>query len=121
MEEQNNTPNQVPPTPTKSGSSPLAIRNLIPGIVVGILIGIAGFLVYDRHLPQVTRTLYIVTLTSFGVLVISFVLLYAFKKQITSFIFGSATANAGEVIEDAQRVTDALTDRFADTLLRDVD
>jgi hypothetical protein len=110
-----------PQTPTKSGFSPLTIRNLIPGILVGILIGIAGFLVYQRYLPQVTRTLYIVTLTSFGVLVISFVLLYAFKKQITSFIFGSATANAGEVIEDAQRVTDALTDRFADTLLRDVD
>jgi uncharacterized protein YjbI with pentapeptide repeats len=110
-----------PPTPQKSSFSPLTIRNLIPGIVVGILIGIAGFLVYERNLPQVTRTLYIVTLTSFGVLVISFVLLYAFKKQITSFIFGSATANAGEVIEDAQRVTDALTVRFADTLLRDVD
>ncbi len=109
-----------PPTPPKSSFSPLTIRNLIPGIVVGILIGIAGFLVYQRYLPQVTRTLYTVTLTSFGVLVISFVLLYAFKKQITSFIFGSATANAGEVIEDAQRVTDALTDRFADTLLRDV-
>jgi uncharacterized protein YjbI with pentapeptide repeats len=116
MEQQN-----TPPAPTKSGFSPLTIRNLIPGIVVGILIGIAGFLAYERHLPQVTRTLYTVTLTSFGVLVISFVLLYAFKKQITSFIFGNATANAGEVIEDAQRVTDALTDRFADTLLRDVD
>jgi capsular polysaccharide biosynthesis protein len=44
MEEQNTPPN---PTPTKSGFSPLTIRNLIPGIVVGILIGIAGFLVYD--------------------------------------------------------------------------
>jgi hypothetical protein len=52
MEEQNNNPNQVPPTATKSGSSPLAIRNLIPGMVIGVLIGIAGFLVYDRHLPQ---------------------------------------------------------------------
>ncbi len=122
MEQQDNKPNQATPdpTPTKSGSSPLAIRNLLPGMVIGILIGIAGFLVYQRHLPQVTRTLYTVTLTSFGVLVLSFVLLYAFKKQITAFIFGSATANAEEVIEDAQRVTDALTDRFADTLLRDV-
>lgn len=115
------TPDPKPDTfPLKSGFKPLAIRNLLPGMVIGILIGIAGFLVYQRHLPQVTRTLYTVTLTSFGVLVLSFVLLYAFKRQITAFIFGSATANAGEVIEDAQRVTDALTDRLADTLLRDV-
>jgi hypothetical protein len=122
MEQQNNNPNQATPdpAPTKSGFSPLSIRNLLPGMVIGILIGIIGFLVYQRHLPQVTRTLFTVTLTSFGVLVLSFILLYAFKKQITSFFFGSATANAGEVIEDAQRVTDALTDRFADTLLRDV-
>jgi hypothetical protein len=46
MEEQNNNPNRVPPTPTKSGFSPLDILNLIPGMVIGVLVGIAGFLVY---------------------------------------------------------------------------
>jgi hypothetical protein len=117
MEEQNNNPNQVPPTPIKSGFSSLAMIYLL----LGILIGITVILAYQRYLPQVARTVYTFMLGSFGVLVLSFVLLYAFKRQITAFFFGSATANAREVIEDAQRVTDALTDRFADTLLRDVD
>jgi uncharacterized protein YjbI with pentapeptide repeats len=108
-----NEPQSSPP----SSYRPLAIRNLVPGMVIGILLGIVGFLVYQKHLPQVTRTLYTVTLVSFGVLVLSFVLLYAFKRQITALIFGKGTADAGEVIDDAQRITDALTDRFADTLL----
>lgn len=115
------TPDPKPETiPAKNGFKPLHIRNLIPGMLIGILIGIVGFLVYERHLPKVTQTLYTVTLTTFGVLIASFILIYAFKRQITNFIFGSTTANAGEVIDDAQKVTDALTDRFADTLLRDV-
>ena len=127
MEPHNDEPKPTTPesspdaAPLKSGFSPLKIRNLMPGIAIGILIGVVGFLVYQKHLPEVTRTLYTVMLTSFGVLVLSFVLLYAFKRQITTFIFGSATTNAGEVLEDAQKITDALTDRFADTLLQDVE
>jgi uncharacterized protein YjbI with pentapeptide repeats len=127
MEQQNDNTNHTIPDPkpsatsTKSSFKPLHVRNLIPGMLIGVLIGIVGFLAYEKHLPQVTRTLYNVTLTAFGVLIVIFVLIYAFKRQITKLIFGSATANAGEVIEDAQRVTDALTDRFADTLLHEVD
>jgi uncharacterized protein YjbI with pentapeptide repeats len=116
MEQHNNNPNQVPSTPIKSGFSSLAMIYLL----LGILIGITVILAYQRYLPQVTRTFYLVTLTIFGLLVLIIVLLYLFKKQITTFFFGSATANAGEVIEDAQRVTDALIDRFTNTLLRDV-
>lgn len=126
MKAQKNASNQPIPdpqsntVPSKSGFRPLDIRNLMPGIVIGILIGIAGFLAYQRYFPQVTQTFYVVTLTTFGVVITGFLLVYTFKKRITAFIFGNATANAGEVIEDAQRVADALTDRFADTLLRDV-
>jgi uncharacterized protein YjbI with pentapeptide repeats len=106
-------------TPPTNGS-PLAIRNLFPGMIIGILVGIAGFLAYQKHLPQITQTFYVVTLTSFGVLILTFILLYAFKKQISTLIFGSQAANAGEIIDDAQKVSDALTDRFAEQLLRDV-
>jgi uncharacterized protein YjbI with pentapeptide repeats len=107
-------------TPPPTSGSPLAIRNLFPGMVIGILVGIAGFLAYQKNLPQITQTFYVVTLTSFGVLILTFLLLYAFKKQISALIFGSQAANAGEIIEDAQKVSDALTDRFAEQLLKDV-
>ncbi len=118
MEQPNSNINQPTPNPVpKSGSNPLAIRNLIPGMLIGVLLGIGGLLAYKRYLPQVTQTFYIVTLTTFGVLIASIILIYAFKRQITTLIFGSATANAGEVIDDAQKVTDALIDRFAETLL----
>lgn len=115
MEQQETKRNQ--PVANNSPFRPLAIRNLVPGMVIGILLGIAAFLIYQRHLPQVTQTLYIVTLVSFGVLVLTFVLLYAFKKQITALIFGKGVAHSSEVIDDAQVVTDALTDRVAATLL----
>ena len=105
-------------TPPTSGS-PLSIRNLLPGMVIGILVGIAGFLAYHEHLPQITQTFYVVTLTSFGVLILTFILLYAFKKQISTLIFGSQAANAGEIIEDAQKVSDAIINRFTDQLLKD--
>ncbi|MBN8681875.1 MAG: pentapeptide repeat-containing protein [Chitinophagales bacterium] len=122
MEQQNeNSNHSATSPPVKSGFKPLAIRNLFPGMLIGVLIGIVGFLAYERYLPKITETLYIVTLTTFGVLVTGFILIYAFKRQITTFLFGSATANAGEVIDDAQKITDAITDRFADTLLRDID
>lgn len=100
--------------------SPLAVRNLLPGMIIGILVGVVGFLAYQKHLPQITQTFYVVTLTSFGVLILTFILLYAFKKQISTLVFGSQAANAGEIIEDAQKVSDALTDRFAEQLLKDV-
>lgn len=126
MEQHHGNPNQENsnildrPSAKDNTYRPLFIRNLIPGIVIGVLLGFVIILLYQKHLPQVTQTLYKVTLISFGVLVLSFILVYAFKRRITTFIFGSATANSNEIIDDAQKITDVLTIRFADSLLSEV-
>lgn len=104
----------------ESAYSSLNIGNLIPGMVIGILLGVVIILVYQKNLPDITQTLFKVTIISFGVLVLSFILIYAFKKQITKFFFGIVIANSSEIIDDAQKLTDGFIGRFSNSLLRGV-
>ncbi|MBK9109927.1 MAG: pentapeptide repeat-containing protein [Saprospiraceae bacterium] len=105
----------------KRSNEHLDLRNFIPGIlIIGVLLGIVIILIYQVHLPQITKLLYRITLFTFGVAVFSIILFYAFKRKVTSVLFGSDTANSGGIIDDAHKITDALTERFTEALPSEV-
>lgn len=107
---------QAAPT-VRTGSS---WKNILPGLFIGILVGIAGILFYQKHQPDITTALYTATWVLFGLVIITFLLFWGLRTYLTRFVFGSKTANAGDVLEDAQRVSDVITERFADKILADL-
>jgi hypothetical protein len=106
---------ETPPPPTPRP----AFTTIISSALVGVLVGIIVVLVYQTYSSAISQTLYTALLIGFGVLVVTFVLLFGLKHYLTRFFFGSKAAEAGDILEDAQRVSDVLTDRMADRLLSD--
>ena len=90
------------------------------GVFIGVLVGIAGLLFYQGHLPQITKALYAATWGFFGLVILTFLIFFGLKAYLTRAIFGAKIANAGDVLEDAQRVSDVITERVADKLLADL-
>jgi hypothetical protein len=114
------TPNEIP-TPTterRPAASPFSLRSLLPGLAIGILLGIAGLLMYQSHLNGITKALQIVTLISFGVIVLTFLMVFVFRQFITRKILGENSV--GDFLDDAQIVSDSVTDQLAKNLLVNV-
>ena len=114
MKPQNETP---APAPRPSGS-PFSIRHLLPGLAIGMLLGIVGLLTFQNHLPGLTKALYTITLISFGVVVLSFLIVFVFRQLITRKLLGENSA--GDFLNDAQTVADAVTDQLAKNVLVNV-
>lgn len=117
METQKETPapseTERPPV-----SSPFSLKQLLPGLAIGVLLGIAGLLYYQNHLPDITKALHTVTLISFGVIVLSFLLVFVFRQFLTRKILGESSV--GDFLNDAQAVGDAVTDQVAKRVLVNV-
>jgi len=111
------TPDPQPAPTVRTGSS---WKNMLPGLFIGILVGVAGILFYQKHQPDITTALYTATWVLFGLLIITFLLFWGLRAYLTRFIFGSKTASAADVLEDAQRVSDVITERVADRVLADL-
>lgn len=120
MSETTHPPQETPPPPPEPQALPSRsssnLKNILTGLFIGVLLGIAGLLFYQGHLPQITQALYAVTWVLFGAIIIIFVLVFGFKKYFTRIVLGSKVADAGDILEDAQRVSDLLLDRGADKL-----
>jgi len=113
MEPQNETPAPIPER--RSVGTPFSIRHLLPGLAIGILLGIIGLLTYQNHLPGLTKVLYTVTLISFGIVVLTFLMVFVFRQFITRKILGENSV--GDFLNDAQAVADTVTDQLAKNAL----
>lgn len=71
MEPQNETP--TPPPERRPAGTPFPIRNLLPGLAIGMLLGIAGLLTFQNHLPGLTKALYTILKTFGPVLAMGYV------------------------------------------------
>jgi uncharacterized protein YjbI with pentapeptide repeats len=109
-----NLPSQMPVK--KRFSLPLNFAFLF----IGILIGVAGLIAYQGYLPQITKSFYSAIWILFAVTIISFVMFFGVKSYITKAIFGSKVEDSGELLADAQRIADLLTERVADKILTDL-
>lgn len=121
MEEPINQPVEpVNQQPSQLGRNGISWRNLLIGIFIGILIGIAGLLFYQENLPKITNALYTATWVLFGLVIITFLLFWGFKEYLTRSIFGSKIGGAADIIEDSQRASDIIIERVADRVFSDL-
>lgn len=106
--------------PGKNSKS--ALRSTMPqiifGALIGILLGIAGVLIYQGYLGQITNILLYVSLVFFGVVVLTFILVWGFKTYLTRLIFGTKVADSPDLIVEAQQMTDQLSSSLIDKLLK---
>jgi hypothetical protein len=91
---------------------------IIFGALIGILLGIAGVLIYQGYLGQITNILLYVSLVFFGVVVLTFILVWGFKTYLTRLIFGTKVADSPDLIVEAQQMTDQLSSSLIDKLLK---
>jgi uncharacterized membrane protein len=119
MEQSDKAPseNLPPQTPAKK---PFSLPWNVAFIFIGILIGVAGVLAYQGYLPQIAEGFYYAMLILFAVSILSFVVFFGVKSYITKAIFGRKVADSGELLSDAQRIADVLTERVADKILIDL-
>ena len=121
MEQSTDQPKETPqPQPSPFVRTGFSFKNILMGVFIGVLIGIAGLLFYQGHLPQITKALYTATWVLFGVVIFTFLIFWGLREYLTRFVLGSKTASARDVLEDAQRVSDVLTERIADKVLADL-
>lgn len=105
---------------TENNSRPVTrstLPQIIFGALVGILLGIAGVLIYQGYLGQITNILLYVSLVFFGVVVLTFILVWGFKTYLTRLLFGSKVADSPDLIAEAQQMTDQLSSNVIDKLL----
>jgi uncharacterized protein YjbI with pentapeptide repeats len=102
----------------RPATSPFSLRQLLPGLAIGILVGVIGLLAYQTHLPGITKALYTITLIFFGVIVVTFLLVFVFRQIITRKILGENSV--GDFLNDAQAVSDTVTDQLAQNILVNV-
>ena len=104
-------------TGTKSSHSFFSLTQILLGALIGIPLGIAGVLIYQGYLGQITNILLYVSLVFFGVVVLTFILVWGFKTYLTRLIFGSKVADSPDLIAEAQQMTDQLSSNVIDKLL----
>jgi hypothetical protein len=105
---------------TENSSKPVTrstMPQIIFGALVGILLGIVGVLIYQGYLGQITNVLLYISLVFFGVVVLTFILVWGFKTYLTWLIFGSKVADSPDLIGEAQLMTDQLSSNVIDKLL----
>ncbi|MCE7924166.1 MAG: hypothetical protein DYG98_14025 [Haliscomenobacteraceae bacterium CHB4] len=90
------------------------------GVFIGILIGVAGLLYYQGHLPQITQALYTATWVLFGCVILTFLVFWGLREYLTRFVFGSKTASTRDILEDTQKISDVIIERIADKVLADL-
>ncbi len=117
MQPQSDIPTSSP-LERRSTGTPFSVRNLLPGLAIGVLLGIAGVLTYLNHFQGITKALYTVTIISFGVIVLSFLIVFVFRQFITQKILGENSV--GDFLNDAQAVSDTVTDQLASKVLVNV-
>ncbi|MDX2069993.1 MAG: pentapeptide repeat-containing protein [Haliscomenobacter sp.] len=105
---------------TENTSKPVSrstMPQIIFGALVGILLGIAGVLIYQGYLGQITGILLYVSLVFFGVVVLTFILVWGFKTYLTRLIFGSKMADSPDLIAEAQNIASELSDGVIDKVM----
>jgi len=105
---------------TENNSRPVTrstMPQIIFGALIGILLGIAGVRIYQGYLGQITNILLYVSLVFFGVVVLTFILVWGFKTYLTRLIFGSKVADSPDLIAEAQLMTGQLSSNVIDKLL----
>jgi len=105
---------------TENNSKPVSrstMPQIIFGALVGILLGIAGVLIYQGYLGQITNILLYVSLVFFGVVVLTFILVWGFKTYLTRLIFGSKVADSPDLIAEAQNIASQLSDGVIDKVM----
>jgi uncharacterized protein YjbI with pentapeptide repeats len=113
------TQNEKPPSPQTPGASPSrgVLAYVLGGVALGILLGALGLLVYKEHLPKATTGFYNITIITFSVVVVLFILFFAFKKYLIRYLLGEKAANAEHFLDDAQHLSDKLTVLLVDKLM----
>ena len=100
--------------PTSHSSS---LMQIVFGALIGILLGIAGVLIYQGYLGQITNILLYVSLVFFGVVVLTFILVWGFKTYLTRLLFGSKVADSPDLIAEAQTIASQLSDGVIDKVM----
>lgn len=90
------------------------IQYILFGALIGILLGITGVLIYQGYLGQITNILLYVSLVFFGVVVLTFILVWGFKTYLTRLLFGSKVADSPDLIAEAQSIASQLSDGVID-------
>lgn len=106
---------QNQPKEHRSIGSPFSLKYLLPGLAIGILLGVTVLLAYQNHLPKITNALYTVTLLSFGAIIFTFLVVFSFRTLITRKILGENSV--GDFLNDAQAVADSVTDQLTQNVL----
>lgn len=92
---------------------------IIFGALIGILLGIAVVLIYQGYLGQITNLLLYmhISLVFFGVVVLTFILVWGFKTYLTRLLFGSKVADSPDLIAEAQSIASQLSDGVIDKIM----
>lgn len=107
------------PAAQPSTRARFTIVNILIGIFIGILTGVAGYHYMQGNLEKITQVLLTASYVAFAALIVSLVAMLAFRQYLTRSILGPGADKVGTVIQDAQKAADHLTDRVAAHLLRD--
>ena len=106
------------PRPAKRSST---LQPIIFGFLVGITVGVIGYQAFQLYSGHVLGMFLYIFLVLFGVVVITFIMIWGFKTQLTRLIFGSKVAESSDLIAEAQQMTDQLSSSVIDKLMLEAD
>lgn len=95
------------------------LANLLVGLFIGILLGVAGYHLLQGNLYKILNVLIFASYVAFCALIFSFIAAFVFWKYISQVILGPNSDNARALIRDTQRVSNIVTDRIILRVLDD--
>lgn len=87
--------------------------------MVGALVGFAGLQFFLGKLPLLTEVLVSASYLLFGLLIITFIIIFYFKNFLSKRLFGTSPKNVHTAIQDTQNAANYITDRIAEYVLKD--
>ncbi|MCC6410853.1 MAG: pentapeptide repeat-containing protein [Saprospiraceae bacterium] len=87
--------------------------------MVGALVGFAGLQFFLGKLPLLTEVLITASYLLFGLLIITFIIIFYFRNFLSKRLFGTSPKNVHTALEDTQRAANYVTDRIAEYVLKD--
>jgi hypothetical protein len=95
-----------------------SVAFFLVGIIAGFG-GYAGWQFFEGKLYFFTSVLVTVSYLLFGLLVITFVIIFYFRSYLSRKLFGVSPKNMHTALQDTQRAANYVTDRVAAYVLRD--
>lgn len=87
--------------------------------MVGALVGFVGLQYSLEKLPLLTEVLVSASYLLFGLLIITFIIIFYFRNFLSKRLFGTSPKNVHTALQDTQKAANYITDRIADFVLKD--